>query len=148
MFFIIHLSRISATPHSGFFLVPLDRMLNSATLSPDGLYRYDLTRVWDPQRPMVLWCASAGPRVAPRATPSCWRKRFQVDPVGAARAKRENGLWSRYRLRLVEYEALLDAQGDCHETGRVRGLLCARCNTSLGLVEREGLAAIARYLNG
>lgn len=28
---------------------------NSATISPDGLYRYDLVRVWDASLPRVCW---------------------------------------------------------------------------------------------
>ena len=36
----------------------------------------------------------------------------------------------------------------CHETGRVRGLLCSACNTAIGLLgdSRERLLAAADYL--
>ena len=35
----------------------------------------------------------------------------------------------------------------CHTTGRVRGLLCYRCNTAIAFVESPGLLAIAlKYL--
>jgi hypothetical protein len=30
-------------------------IFNSATISPDGVYRYDLVRMWDTTRPRVCW---------------------------------------------------------------------------------------------
>jgi hypothetical protein len=34
----------------------------------------------------------------------------------------------------------------CHETGRIRGLLCHRCNTQVGWTERIGASAVLAYL--
>lgn len=70
-------------------------------------------------------------------------------PAEAAFAAR---LWARFRMRVAEYEALLRAQNGvcaicgneegvagrrlavdhCHATGKIRGLLCALCNTGIG----------------
>ena len=83
------------------------------------------------------------------------------------RSERERQLRARYGLTLEGYEALLRKQhGRCgicgldgwkmhfyvdhdHVTGRVRGLLCAGCNTLVGLVERmPGLVTLAQeYLH-
>ncbi len=83
---------------------------------------------------------------------------------------REAGLRVRYGLTLADYDALLEAQdGKCpcgrppsesahgvlavdhdHFTGRVRGLLCSRCNLVLGLMrnDADALFALAAYAEG
>jgi hypothetical protein len=70
---------------------------------------------------------------------------------------RERVLRSRYGITLVEYDAMLRAQGGrcavCqelpkmrplhvdhrHDNGVIRGLLCARCNTALAAVDDDAL---------
>lgn len=71
----------------------------------------------------------------------------------------------RYGLTIDEYDALFEAQGGLcaicgepdvtgrrvavdhdHVTGRVRGLLCGRCNMFVGLIERGLLDAALSYL--
>lgn len=74
-----------------------------------------------------------------------------------------NNLWTRYRLRPADYEVLLQSQNGlcaicgtppsrpvvdhCHETGRVRGILCHPCNIALPFAEkRDWLDRAHRYL--
>lgn len=84
---------------------------------------------------------------------------------------RRDGLRRRYDMSLDDYAALLKSQGDrcavchkpapsegdsepafavdhCHASGHVRGVLCRRCNTSLGRFEDspELLRAMADYI--
>ncbi|KKL55357.1 hypothetical protein LCGC14_2256180 [marine sediment metagenome] len=85
------------------------------------------------------------------------------------RASRKQHL-KKYGLTPEQYDRLYAAQGGCcalcdthkrdcrdldidhdHVTGRIRGLLCRRCNLSLGLIEKDGdiaktLAMIHLYL--
>lgn len=89
--------------------------------------------------------------------------------------KKENGLRAHYKIGSSEYDKMLGAQGGmcaickqpetvidkrtkkvrrlevdhCHRTGKIRGLLCRKCNTALGILERhgkEGLQSLLRYL--
>ncbi len=77
------------------------------------------------------------------------------------RAIRQHCFMKRYGITLLEYEEMLEMQGGvcavcgeaetvttklggarllsvdhCHETGRIRGLLCLRCNAVLGMLEK------------
>jgi hypothetical protein len=94
------------------------------------------------------------------------RKRL-ADPE-YLRSQRDKALLRNYGITRAEFNALVEAQGGkcaicrgdrigpglvlhtdhCHETGRVRGLLCSRCNTAVGLLKNDpALAdALAVYL--
>ena len=75
------------------------------------------------------------------------------------KAKREWNLSARYGLTPADVDAMLVKQvgvcaicaetlkkfhiDHCHSTGKVRGLLCHKCNIALGHVERPGFVAAA-----
>ena len=71
--------------------------------------------------------------------------------------RRGSKLWRKYKLTLEQYDEMFEQQnGKCaicsevslgvkrlcvdhnHKTGKVRGLLCNRCNIKLGIVEDVG----------
>jgi hypothetical protein len=100
------------------------------------------------------------------------RKEWGQTPTGR-RSKLRTRLMYQFGLTLADYEAMLKAQGGlcalcgqpetatrkgtlralcvdhCHESGRVRGLLCYRCNLAVGLIgdNAEWAGKLAAYLN-
>lgn len=94
-----------------------------------------------------------------------WRERRQEPEV--KRRERDAYLKRKFGISVDEYDAMLAEQGGVcavcsrlptpgislhvdhdHETGRIRGLLCFRCNNALGDLEDDPglLRAAARYL--
>lgn len=86
----------------------------------------------------------------------------------ALRRKRENELRRLYGLTPEDYRALVEEQqgrcaicrgahrgpglqlhvDHCHDSKRVRGLLCSKCNTAIGLLDDDPARAdaVAKYL--
>lgn len=78
--------------------------------------------------------------------------------------RKEEILWYKYSLPLAEYEGMLLRQSGacliclsnekklvvdhCHRTKKVRGLLCAQCNSALGFLKEntESLVRAVAYL--
>lgn len=80
--------------------------------------------------------------------------------------QRQYCLKRRYGMSVSDYDKMLEKQNKCcklcavhqdklkhnmfvdhdHTTGIVRGLLCPRCNSGLGLLERIGLTRAIQYL--
>jgi hypothetical protein len=100
-------------------------------------------------------------------------KAFKATPEGRIRANAwqyRSKLKSRYGITEADYARLYDAQGGvcaicrkppigkskskrlhidhCHTTGRIRGLLCTKCNSALGQFgdSLEGLKRVIAYL--
>ncbi len=90
-----------------------------------------------------------------------WR---QKSPKKVRQLDLRKRLWSKYKMTPLELEELTEAQkGQCllchqrkrlfidhdHNTGRVRGLLCPRCNSILGHLEQHPglLKSMAAYLS-
>lgn len=75
----------------------------------------------------------------------------QMSPESKYIIARRSALKSKYGMTLEEYEEMFDQQGGvcaiceqqepqnkllavdhCHQTGKIRGLLCSLCNTAIG----------------
>ena len=96
------------------------------------------------------------------------RKASGVWPSQSGRHRKSAYMKNRYGLTLDQLDAMAHAQDGrcaiceetpqrrlvvdhCHTSGRVRGLLCHRCNVQLAPLERDGgvwLIAAQRYLAG
>lgn len=97
-----------------------------------------------------------------------WKKRRRRRPDKVRAISRKHYLKSKYNISLEDYDDLLDSQCYCcaicdtclayvknvcvdhdHKTGKVRGILCGRCNKALGLVDdnKAVLREMIRYLN-
>lgn len=97
-----------------------------------------------------------------------YQKAYRADDARKRQA-RSSKYFKAYGITVDEYEDMLAAQGErclvcdrhesqsakgrlhidhCHETGKVRGLLCSNCNTALGLAgdDPARLVALAAYL--
>jgi hypothetical protein len=92
------------------------------------------------------------------------RKRYRENPEVRA-AQRERGLKKKYGLSLADWDEMFESQSGkclicetdnpprwatdhCHRTNAVRGILCSRCNTLLGMVDDDigYLQSAIRYL--
>ncbi len=83
------------------------------------------------------------------------RKREYQQTDSYKRSFRRSHLKAKYGLTLEQYDDMLDRQGGgcaicdeppgdtalhvdhCHDTGRIRGLLCFRCNSALGNLRHD-----------
>lgn len=83
-----------------------------------------------------------------------YKIKWEAENIDRLRIQRRNGDIRRYGIEPEDYDRMLAEQGGlcagclkpeptpghslhidhCHESGRVRGLLCGRCNRALGMV--------------
>jgi Recombination endonuclease VII len=102
-------------------------------------------------------------RIAHREEINERKRRLPTDPESRAEVlagRRRSALRSRYGISLEEYERLLASQNGacaiceekfeqtpcvdhCHKTGKVRGLLCLKCNTGLGCYDDDPARMLA-----
>lgn len=134
--------------------------LYSARMSPDRKWRLcPRCQTWKAVRDFYKNAAHRGCRECICAAN---REKWATEPEGMRQARRRHLLKKKYGITLEEYDAMLEAQGGvcalcgspppegkvlavdhCHNSQRVRGLLCSHCNISLERVEIPGWAEAA-----
>lgn len=102
-----------------------------------------------------------------------WRKsnpdKRKLQRKREARCTKNKDLKRLYGITIEQYEEMLEAQGHvcaicknpevfdrllsvdhCHTTGKIRGLLCCRCNSGIGWLQDsiENLKQAIKYLTG
>src|SRR5882672_329869 len=127
------------------------------------------------RRATCCTCGGENTGSHPSYCSACWRtyrrererKRALANPEKAAAGRRQK-LKSSYGLTPEEWQSMSDTQegrcavcarvpsgtrtrlcvDHCHTTGRIRQLLCNRCNMAIGLLDENPvtLASLARYL--
>jgi hypothetical protein len=101
------------------------------------------------------WCRECAREFARQRI---WEWRQSLDPELRSRFDRSSNLMRLYGLTLDEYDALVDQQDGVraicreppvkgrgkrlvvdhdHQTGRIRGLLCALCNVAIGYLRED-----------
>ena len=108
------------------------------------------------------------PRRHRRADPEVARRWRAANPDRVALHERRKSLKARYGITIEQYDDLLRSQGGAcaicgaakagghtdtlqvdhdHLTGRIRGLLCFRCNRALGVIESARAPLYFAYLS-
>ena len=107
-----------------------------------------------------------------KCPPTDRRHRNAVNPCNSIEYRRKSKLWNRYGLTLEQFDSMLEEQDSkckicnrelhyegnikekphvdhSHSTGKVRGLLCGWCNTSIGYANDDVkvLTEMINYLN-
>lgn len=113
---------------------------------------YDAERREEKRAASAAWYAANRDRALERS--KAYQRERRSTPE-FARKRRDYELRKKYGITLEQYEAMLESQGGCaictaqpaaggvldvdhcHDTGRVRGLLCNPCNRAIGLLRHD-----------
>ncbi len=109
-----------------------------------------------------------GIRTVCKACVHKWRKRWW-DKEGGKEKQRDTNLKRAYGIDSVEWQRLFEVQkgrcascgrhqssmpkslhvDHCHKSGKIRALLCDRCNRALGIMEEDAVSIgkLAEYAN-